>query len=80
MHLLRRHHILKMDIEGAEKEVFSNHPVWMSKIGMIVIELHDKIKVGCNRAFYLATDDFVKSEFRNGENVFLITNNKKGVA
>lgn len=65
--------ILKVDIEGAEKEVFSNHPLWISKVGMIVIELHDKIKVGCNRAFYTATDPYVVKEFRRGENVFLIT-------
>jgi isoaspartyl peptidase/L-asparaginase-like protein (Ntn-hydrolase superfamily) len=44
--------ILKIDIEGAEKEVFSNSPPWLAKIGMIAIELHDKIKIGCNRSFY----------------------------
>jgi FkbM family methyltransferase len=65
--------ILKLDIEGAEKEIFSNYPSWISKVGMIVIELHDKIKVGCNRAFYTATDPFVIKEFRRGENVFVIT-------
>lgn len=69
--------IVKMDIEGAEKEVFSNHPAWISKVGMIVIELHDKHKVGCNRTFYTATEPFMKHEFRNGENIFLITTNSK---
>jgi FkbM family methyltransferase len=72
--------ILKLDIEGAEKEVFSNYPSWIGKVGMIVIELHDKIKVGSNRAFYTATDRFVISEFRRGENVFVITSCKKAVA
>lgn len=80
--LMKKHHapyidILKIDIEGAEKELFSDYPDWISKIGMIVIELHDKHKVGCNRAFYTATDPFVKEEFRKGENVFLITGNDK---
>jgi len=69
--------ILKVDIEGAGKEVFSGHPGWTSKVGMIVIELHDKERVGCNRAFYIATDSFVKEEFRRGENIFLITCNNK---
>jgi len=69
--------ILKVDIEGAEKEMFSAHPDWIRKVGMIVIELHDKERVGCNRAFYTATDSFVKEEFRKGENIFLITSNKK---
>jgi FkbM family methyltransferase len=65
--------ILKVDIEGAEKEVFSGHPGWIKKVGMIVIELHDKERVGCNRAFYTATDAFLKEEYRRGENVFLVT-------
>jgi len=69
--------ILKVDIEGAEKEIFSGHPAWTSKVGMIVIELHDKERVGCNRAFYTATDSCVKEEFRRGENIFLITCNDK---
>jgi FkbM family methyltransferase len=82
--LMEQHHmpyidILKMDIEGAEKEVFSNHPGWISKTGMIVIELHDKEKVGCNRAFYTATDPYFKNEFRKGENIFLITCNQRAL-
>lgn len=80
--LMKKYHvpyidILKIDIEGAEKELFSDHPDWIRKIGMIVIELHDKHKVGCNRAFYTATDPFVQKEFRKGENIFLITCNDK---
>lgn len=69
--------ILKMDIEGAEKEVFSQGPPWLAKVGMIAIELHDKIKTGCNRSFYTAIDPFVEKEYRKGENVFIVTNNVK---
>jgi FkbM family methyltransferase len=69
--------ILKMDIEGAEKEVFSQSLKWLSKVGMIAIELHDKIKTGYNRSFYSAIDPFVEKEYRNGENVFIVTNNVK---
>ena len=69
--------ILKMDIEGAEKEVFSNPPHWLEKVGMIAIELHDKLKTGCNRSFYTAIDPFVKKEYRKGENVFIVTTNVK---
>lgn len=69
--------ILKMDIEGAEKEVFSHAPHWLAKVGMIAIELHDKIKIGCNRSFYTAIDPFVKKERRKGENVFIVTTNVK---
>lgn len=65
--------ILKIDIEGAEKEVFSNRPNWVSKVGMIVIELHDRIRVGSNRSFYTAIDPFVIKEFRKGKIVCVIT-------
>ena len=69
--------ILKMDIEGAEKEVFSSQPNWLSRVGMIAIELHDKIKAGCSRSFYTAIDPLVKKEYRKGENVFIVTTNVK---
>lgn len=45
--------ILKMDIEGAEKDVFSkNNKGWLSTIKIIQIELHDNIRPGCSEAFY----------------------------
>src|ERR1035441_3081222 len=34
--------LLKMDIEGAEKEVFEGSEGWIERVGMIVIELHDR--------------------------------------
>jgi FkbM family methyltransferase len=33
--------ILKVNIEGAEKEMFSRAPAWLSKVGCIMIELHN---------------------------------------
>jgi len=36
--------ILKLDIEGAEKEVFSGRPEWLAKVGILIIELHDRFK------------------------------------
>ncbi len=40
--------ILKMDIEGAEKEVFSNNSdVWLNKVNYIIIETHDRFVQGC---------------------------------
>jgi FkbM family methyltransferase len=62
--------ILKMDIEGAEKEVFEGAPPWLSKVGMIAVELHDRFKVGCSRSFYDATSDF-DVEWRRGDLVFV---------
>lgn len=41
--------ILKVDIEGAEREVFSD-PGWIEGIGLLAIELHDSTHPGCTAA------------------------------
>jgi FkbM family methyltransferase len=47
--------ILKLDIEGAEKEVFSsNYEEWLCKVHILIIELHDRFKPGCSEAFLSA--------------------------
>jgi FkbM family methyltransferase len=38
---------LKMDIEGAEVEVFESCP-WIGKVRVIAIELHDRLRPGCS--------------------------------
>jgi FkbM family methyltransferase len=50
--------LLKLDIEGSEKEVFANSDSWIENIEAICIELHDRFKVGCSRAFFKAVDEF----------------------
>jgi len=50
--------ILKIDIEGGEKVLFESSAEWISRVDVISIELHDRIVMGCSRAFYLATRDF----------------------
>jgi FkbM family methyltransferase len=62
--------LLKVDIEGAEKEVFENPSQWIDRLGVIVIEPHDRFKPGCSRSLYLATRDF-DVERRKGEMIFL---------
>ena len=62
--------LLKVDIEGAEKEVFSSPGEWIGSIGAIAIELHDRFKTGCARSFYAAVVDF-PVEQNLGENVFV---------
>lgn len=40
--------IFKIDIEGAEKELFSsNYEKWLEKTNVIIIELHDRFRDGC---------------------------------
>jgi FkbM family methyltransferase len=67
--------LLKLDIEGAEKELFSNSPEkWLPRVNCIIIELHDRYKVGCSRAFYNAIQDFPE-EAINGENICVAKTN-----
>jgi FkbM family methyltransferase len=58
--------VLKIDIEGAEKEVFESSAKWIDKVGVIMAELHDRTKAGCGKAFYEATRGFY-GEFSKGE-------------
>ncbi len=74
--LMKQYHfnhidILKIDIEGSEKEVFSAASAWIDKVSMVAIELHDHLKAGCSRAFYTAVDKYVHEEKRRGENVIM---------
>jgi FkbM family methyltransferase len=63
--------ILKIDIEGSEKEVFETSVSWIDRVGAIIIELHDHFKVGCSRSVYNATTNF-ELEWREGETIFFV--------
>lgn len=61
--------ILKVDIEGAEKELFAEASGWINDVGAIMVELHDRWKPGCTESFEAATRQFpIRSE--KGENIF----------
>jgi FkbM family methyltransferase len=49
--------ILKMDIEGSEREVFASCN-WIDNVHVIAIELHDRVRVGCRCAVETAAKDF----------------------
>ncbi len=63
--------LLKMDIEGSEKELFEDGAAaaWLGRVGVIAIELHDRLRPGCSRAFYQAVDRRPSSRHRHGEHV-----------
>lgn len=65
--------ILKIDIEGAEREIFRCSSSWIGKIDALIIELHERLKSGCNRSFYNGTNGF-DNEWLQGENVYLTRN------
>ena len=52
---IERLSLLKVDIEGAEKELFSGPDLqWIDRVEAIAIELHDQWKPGCGDAFFKA--------------------------
>lgn len=54
--------LLKVDIEGAEKEVFRHSSEWIDSVGAIFVELHDRLIPGCTDAVFSATDGFFRSD------------------
>jgi hypothetical protein len=66
--------ILKIDIEGSEKEVFNNCISWIDNVNSIIVELHERMKKGCNKSFYKVTKKFDKI-CKNDEDIYLIKNN-----
>ena len=68
---LDRIDLLKVDIEGSEKELFAAADSWIGRVDAICLELHDRFKPGCSRAFYQAVADF-PTEFRVGEDVLVL--------
>lgn len=69
-HSLSEVDILKIDIEGAEREVFSDTASWIGGVNSIIIELHERMKPGCSRSFYNGSDGF-SEEWMQGENIYL---------
>lgn len=67
--------ILKIDIEGAEKEVFNDSSSWIDKVDSLIVELHERMKSGCNRSFYCGSNGFDR-EWQQGENVYLSRGNR----
>jgi FkbM family methyltransferase len=65
--------ILKVDIEGAEKEVFSSPAAWIERVDGIIIELHDGMKPGCSETFFRNTPGF-DLEWHRGENLYKARN------
>lgn len=45
--------LLKLDIEGAEKEVFLHgSEEWLDQVDVIAVELHDRLEPGCRAALH----------------------------
>ena len=67
--------ILKLDIETAEKELFSSdYESWLPRVKVIVIELHDSITPGTAKPFFVAINKTFSQYrfFQLGENTIVI--------
>jgi FkbM family methyltransferase len=67
---LDRIDLLKVDVEGSEKEIFHTAGSWLPYVDVICIELHDRFKAGCSRSFFKAVEDF-PIEVRRNEDVLV---------
>jgi FkbM family methyltransferase len=67
-HDVDRIDLLKMDIEGGEKEILEHCSDWIDRVDVLAVELHDRICPGCSDAFAAATRDFRTTEV-HGEKV-----------
>jgi FkbM family methyltransferase len=62
--------ILKIDIEGSEKELFaSGYETWLPKVKTLVIELHDRMREGASLSFFRALTKYNFSLEIKGENL-----------
>ena len=62
--------ILKMDIEGGEIEVFNGGGDWLDKVGLLIAELHERYRPGCDRSLEQAAGRFAE-RWQVGESVYL---------
>ena len=62
--------LLKIDIEGSERELFQNNfEKWIPKTEIIVIELHDGMRAGASKSFFGAISNYDFSLAFRGENI-----------
>jgi FkbM family methyltransferase len=69
--------LLKVDIEGSETELFGyESKSWLTKVGCIVIELHDWLKPGCSSTFFNSLAGMEYEMSFKGENVTILFSDK----
>lgn len=62
--------ILKIDIEGAEKEVFEAAADWIDQVDILVTELHERLIKGCSFAVFQVVDPRFQMAWVGGENYY----------
>ena len=70
--------ILKMDIEGAEEDVFmENVEQWLPRVRCLIIEMHDRYRPGSSKRIVKIINKFNFSSFKRGENWVFINKSSK---
>lgn len=70
---LPRIDILKMDIEGAEYDIFScSDTSWLHSVGVLIIELHEYFRPGVTELFYSVVKQLRHEETSRGENIIIV--------
>jgi FkbM family methyltransferase len=65
--------ILKIDIEGSERELFlENYQTWLPKVNCLIIELHDSYRRGCGNSLFRAIANYDYFFTKKGENLIFI--------
>ncbi len=65
--------ILKIDIEGSEKELFAaNYEKWLPMTKMIFVEIHDDMKHGCSTSVFKAISKYNFQFAMKHENLIFI--------
>lgn len=59
--------LLKLDIEGSEREVMADSAEWIGKTRMLIVELHEHMRDGCCAAWEEAIGGF-PDRWKSGEN------------
>ena len=56
--------VFKIDIEGAESDVFARLPAWVDRVGMFIVELHNP---AARETFMQATASLNATRYKHGE-------------
>jgi FkbM family methyltransferase len=70
-HGLNRIDLLKMDIEGSEREVLASSSAWIGRVDALIVELHERKKAGCAVVFESIAPQF-DARWHRGELEYLL--------
>ncbi|CAN5267447.1 hypothetical protein BH23BAC1_BH23BAC1_48030 [soil metagenome] len=70
--------ILKIDVEGSERDIFQeNTEEWLPKVKILIVELHDHLRSGCSKSFFSAMNKYNYNLIPQGNNLVCYMN--KGI-